>query len=295
MANLDYLNLNSLRSYPIKEAVSKQDTLGVFTIPNDFIVDLEIAASYDPAVYGYISKVSNLTDYIGIEISDNSDVLIGTFVIEAATHTRFKKYFLVPTNDYVRATGAITIDSLTGLSNQPDGAFEFVLANTELEMRTFIPGQKGINRIKFINSSGASFYKTGDVSIIARSNIRFKAGSGDSVIIDVGDGLGLNTDCAAEKACIQTINGIPPDAGHNFTLDFSDCAQLTPIPANTGLLLEDNCCRPCVGCNDIETLTNRLMGAENLLLQLRDYYQSLNTLYQEFKTTVSYTCACPPE
>lgn len=295
MVNLDYLNLNSLRSYPIKETVSKQDTLSVFTIPNDLIVDLELAVSYNPEVYGYISKISNLTDYIGIEISDNSNVLIGTFVIVANEHTRFKKYFLVPSNDYVRASGVLTIDSLTGLRNQPDGAYSFTLENTELEMRAFIPGQKGINRIKFINASGSSFYRSGDVTIIARSNIRFKDGEDGAIIIDVGDGLGLNTDCAAERACIQTINGIPPDENHNFTLDFSDCAQLTPIPANTGLLLEDTCCRPCVGCSDIEELTTRLMGAENLLLQLRDYYQSLNTLYQEFKTTVTYTCACPPE
>lgn len=295
MINLEYLNLNSLRAYPIKETVSRQDNLSSFTIPNDLIVDLELAVSYDPAIYGYISKISNLTDYIGIEISDNEDVLIGTFVITAATHTQFKKYYLVPSNDYIRATGVITVDSLTGIKNQPDGAYSFTLANAELEMRTFIPGQKGINRIKFINASGTSFYRTGDVTIIARSNIRFKAGAEDSIIIDVGDGLGLNTDCTPERTCIQTINGIPPDEDHNFTLDFSDCAQLTPIPANTGLLLEDTCCRPCVGCNDIEELTTRLMGAENLLLQLRDYYQSLNTLYQEFKTTVSYTCACPPE
>lgn len=295
MANLDYLNLNSLRAYPIKETVSRQDTLGVFTIPNDFIVDLEIAASNDPSLFGYVSRISNLSDFIGVEISDNSNTLIGTFVIDAGAHTRFKRYQLVPTSDYVRATGSITIDSLDSLHDQPDGSFTFTLANAELEMRTFIPGQKGINRIKFINASGSSFYKTGDVTIIARSNVRFKSGDDGAVIIDVGDGLGLNTSCAPEKACIQTINGIPPDESHNFTLDFSDCAQLTPIPANTGLLLEDNCCRPCVGCNDIETLTNRLMGAENLLLQLRDYYQSLNTLYQEFKTTVTYTCACPPE
>lgn len=295
MINLDYLNLNSLRAFPIKETVSRQDTQSAFTIPNNLIVDLELSVSHDPEVYGYISKIFNLSDYISIEISDNSNVLIGTFVITASEHTRFKKYFLVSSNDYVRATGVITIDSLLGIKDQPDGAFTFTLANTELEMRSFIPGQKGINRIKFINASGSSFYRSGDITIIARSNIRFKAGEGDSIIIDVGDGLGLNTDCAAERACIQTINGIPPDENHNFTLDFSDCAQLTPIPANTGLLLEDNCCRPCVGCNDIEELTTRLMGAENLLLQLRDYYQSLNTLYQEFKTTVSYTCSCPPE
>ena len=81
----------------------------------------------------------------------------------------------------------------------------------------------------------------------------------------------------------------------SITLDFSDCATLTPIPANTGLLLQDICCKPCTGCNDIEELTNRLTATETQLLALRTYYQTLTELFENFKLTVNYTCDCPPE
>lgn len=292
--NLDFLNLNSLRNYPIKEGVSRMDTLGVFTIPNDFIVDLQLAASNDPTKVFYISKLSNLEDVVAIELSDGSNVLVGTFLIVVATHTKYKQYEITPTEEYEGANGVVTINSLTSLQSGPSGVYYFTQATAVLEMRTTVPALKGLTRLLFINASGETFALTGDVEIEARTNLRFKNGTGNRVILDAGEGIGLNNQCAELAGCIRTINGIPPDEEGNFTFDFSDCAQLTPIPANTGLLLEDTCCKPCVGCNDIEELTERLMQAENSLIQLRDYYNSLELLYQQFKTTATYTCDCPP-
>lgn len=292
--NLDFLNLNSLRNFPIKEGKSREDLLGVLTIPNQLIVDLQLAISYSAVTRYYISRITNLMSAISIEISDDSNTLIGTFSINVDLHTKYKRYDFRPAPDFVGASGAITINSLDELLSGPVGTYDFSIDNTELEMRASVPSTEGINRIRFVNVDGTSFTLTGDIEIDARTNLRFKDGGGNRVIIDAGDGLGLNTLCQDTIACIKTINGIGPDEEGNFTLDFSDCAQLTPIPANTGLLLEDNCCKPCVGCSDLGDLTSRLMEAESALIQLRDYYTNLNTLYEQFKTTTSYTCACPP-
>lgn len=292
--NLDFLNLNSLRNYPLKEGVTREDTLGVFTIPNDFLVDLELGASYDVSKRYYISKIANLVDVISIEVSDNSDVLVGTFNITTISHNQYDRYYMTPTTAYVGAVGVITVDNLNSILNLPSGSYLFTLATSEVEMRTITPALKGINRLIFINADGETFALTGDVEIEARTNFKFKHGTGNRIILDAGENLGLNTDCEDQLKCIKTINGIPPDSDGNFTLDFSDCASLTPIPANTGLLLDDVCCKPCVGCNDIATLTDRVTLTESTLLELRQYYSSLELLYQEFKTTVTYTCACPP-
>lgn len=270
------------------------DSLGVFTLPNDLIVDLQLAASNDAANSYYISKLSNLEATVAIEISDQDNVLVGTFSIPVSAHTKYKTYELVPTDEYVGATGSIVINVLDSLREGPSGTYYFSADTTTLEMRTATPALKGLTRLLFINASGETFALTGDVEIEARTNVRFKNGTGNRVILDAGEGLGLNTLCEEQAACIKTINGIPPDEDGNFTLDVSDCASLTPIPANTGLILEDSCCKPCVGCNDIEELTERLMEAENVLIQLRDYYASLELLYQQFKVTSTYTCDCPP-
>jgi hypothetical protein len=55
LVNLDFLNLNSLRNYPIHEGLSRVSTDNAFTLPNDLLVDCQLAASYDPTKRYYIS------------------------------------------------------------------------------------------------------------------------------------------------------------------------------------------------------------------------------------------------
>lgn len=295
--SLDFLNTNALRNYPIKEGVSRLSVDGLFTIPNSFIVDLQLAADPDPAARFFISRIANLEDLLVVEIADDNLVTVGSFSIVTANHWQYKDYYLTPTTAYAGAVGTMCITTLTTVKLQPSGIFDFTLATTELEPRTCVPALRGIQRITFKNSSGETYTVSGDVELEARLNLRFKQDSENAnrIIIDAGEGLGLNTKCDDALRCIKTINGIPPDEAGNFTLDFSDCVTLSPIPAGTGLLMEDICCKPCVGCNDIEELTTRLMSAETGLLTLRNYYDSLNKLFTDFKTTVDFSCACPPE
>jgi hypothetical protein len=159
-----------------------------------------------------------------------------------------------------------------------------------------VPGLKGINRLVFYNTAGTTYTLTGDVVLEARTNLRFKVDpdQDNKIIIDAAEGIGLNTICSDEVKCIKTINGIPPNSEGNYTLDFSDCATLSPIPAGTGLLLEDICCKPCVGCNDIEELTTRLMTAETGLIAIKNYYDSLFKTFTDFKLAAALTCDCPP-
>jgi hypothetical protein len=291
--NLDFLNLNSLRNYPIREGLSRVSTDGGFTIPNNFLVELQLAATYDPSRRFYISKLSNFESEITVQISDYSGAIVGVFVITTATHTTYKEYYLEATEAFVGATGIMTICSLQNIQETPTGNFTFTPQATEFEARTSIPALKGINRLIFKTAAGKTFGVTGDVEILARTNVRFSQEPiTGMIVVDAAEGIGLNADCAALYPCIKTINSIPPDSDGNFTLDFSSCASLTTIPAGTGLLLEDVCCKPCQGCNDIAELTNRLSSLESQLLTLRTYYDNLNNLFIQYKTTVDFTCDC---
>lgn len=291
--NLDFLNLNALRNYPVRDDMSRISTDGGFTIANDFIVDLQLAATYDPTRRFYISRISNFEDQITVELSDQNNTVAGTFVIDTTQYTQFQDVYFTPTSSYVGATGVLVVGWLDGIRLQPTGNFLFTLGTAELEARAIIPALQGINRIIFKNADGSSFALTGDIEILARTNLRFSNPDDDNrIVIDAGENLGLNTDCGVNTNCIKTINGIPPEEDGDFTLDFSDCATLTPIPANTGLLLQDICCKPCTGCNDIEELTNRLTSTETQLLALRTYYQTLTDLFESYKLTVTYTCNC---
>lgn len=295
--NLDFLNCNTLRNYPIKEGVSKTDNDGVFTIPDDFIVDFSLSASSDIAARFFISKIINLEESITVEVSDTDNVPVGAFIVDVASHILYKTYYLVENFGYVGANGKITIGSLSSIGLAPTGTYLFTVGTAELETRTIIPSMATVSRLTFINADGTSVALTGNVKIAARNNLKFVQGttntSNDTVVIDVGNGLGLNTPCDSNKPCIKTINNIEPDNTGNFTILTADCASIAPLSGGNGLMLSDTCCKPCMGCDEVSSLTDRVVQIETDILKLRDHYTSLQSLITEFTTLMNFSCPCP--
>lgn len=291
--NLDFLNLNTLRNYPIKEGKSRISSDGILTIPDDFMADLTLSATSDVTRRFYVSKLSNFLDSITVEVSDNLGTIAGNFSIISASHVPYKEYYFIPTASYTGANGKLVVARLDSLQMLPKGIFPFTISTAEFEPRTIVPSVGTVNRVTFNNFNGSSYTLTGDVKIEARTNVRFKYDAeSNSVIIDAGEDLGLNKVCANTTPCIKTINGIEPDEDGNFTLDYTDCITISPLSAGNGLVLEDNCCKPCAGCEDIAALTDRLTALESELLKLRDLYSNLLTTYENFQTAVNTICEC---
>lgn len=294
--NLDFLNTNSLRNYPIKEGITKLSADGIFTIPDDFIVDFMLAASSNIDARFYISKIVNLAESITIEIKDSSGVTCGFFSISVASHVLYKTYYLAASDTYVGANGKIVIGSLSSMQLSPTGTYNFVIDTAELETRTIIPSLNTINRLTFVNADLTTSSVTGNVKIGARTNIKFSTGTtnttNDTIIMDVGNDLGLNAPCDSNLPAIKTINNIGPDTNGNFTLMTTNCASVAPLNSNTGLLFSDTCCKPCMGCDEISTLTDRVVQIETDILKLRDHYTNLQSLITEFSNLMNFQCSC---
>ena len=291
--NLDFLNANTLRSYPIKEGLTRRSTDDTFTLPDDFMVDLMIAASSDISKRFYVSKVVNLPDVITVEIKDQSDVVVGSFSITVSSHILYKDYFMVPGSSYPKANGRLTVASLDTMQAAATGSFSFTFGTAELEMRTVVPTFSTISTLTLQDSTGKQYTYTGNVRLVARKNIRFK-GDSTFVYVDAGEGLGLNAECENQPVYIETINGQPPDDDKNFTIIPADCASITPLSGSnaSGLLLSDTCCKPCMGCDEISTLTERAMQLESDILKFRDHYNKLQQTVLELSNLMNYTCEC---
>jgi hypothetical protein len=290
MENLDFLNLNSLRAYPIKEGTTRISIDGNFNIPDNFLVDLIMSVDADVNSKYFISDISNTIELIIVTISNQDNLVIGTFTITTATHTLYQTYSLVPTVLFAGANGKVVVGYLDSIKLQPTGAFKFDLASGELETRTILPLPIGLTRLIFKDDTGKDFSVTGDVSLLARLNLRFRL-EDDIVKLDAGNGLGLNKQCAETAPCINTINGIPPDQDGNFTIGFVDCDSIQP--ATNGILLSDSCNKPCMGCDEISTLNERLITLESDLLKIRDYFNDLNTAVLQLGNVVDNSCELP--
>jgi len=286
----EFLNSNSLRAYPLKEGSTAKSEDGLFTIPESLIVDAAISASSSVLDSFYISRVDNRVDSIIIHISRKDTAeFVGNFIIQTSSHTPNKTYYLHPSDEFPQAAGRISVGVLTDTQAAFTGSFTFDQTATEFEMRTIVPSQAGITKIKFENVDTDLVTLTGDVTIQARVNQEFKEDDG-KVILDAANGLGLNQDCGEELRYIKTINGILPDENGNFSLYFDECSGLEEEAG--GLILRDICCKPCTGCNEIESLTDNVRRLEDELLELRDFYVNLRTNFDNFRTVFTTSCEC---
>jgi hypothetical protein len=293
--SLDYLNLNSLRRYPLREGVSAASTDGNFKIPDNFISDFSLAASNDVTKRYYISRIYNKVFSALIEISEyavGAPRIVGSFDLDFNLHELNTTYFLTPVNDFVGSSGKITIAYVEDLRTQPSGVHFFDFISSEFEPRTIIPGTPGVTRIKFTDSIGVSQSLTGDVLIQARTNSRFTFESlTNRVILDVGDNLGLNKECNVGP-CIKRINGVTPDpTTGNLSLLGTECLSVSS-PSSYTLMLDDNCCTPCSGCDELSELTQRLTGLETKFIEVKNFYTAANGQLLNYLNTINSNCSC---
>lgn len=289
--SLDWLSLNSLRRYPLREGASLLSDDGYFTIPDTLIVDFTLSATSDVSRRFYISKIFNKITSVVIEFADDRDTVLGTVEIFKETHTQDSDYYLNITSDYVGSNGKITIGVLDDLAQQPAGQFSFLLSSTEFEPRTIIPGIRGVDRIAFVDEQNGTHNLSGDVVLATRSNMTFTYAQ-NTVYLDAGDGLGLNTPCDITN-CVKTINGVVPDpTTGDISLLGIDCISVSS-PAQYTLNLDDTCCTPCSGCTELEELTTRLTSLENKFLELKTGYNTVNNQLTTYLSTINSNCACP--
>ncbi len=164
--NLDFLNANTIRNFPIREGLSRTDTSGAFTIPDDFMVDLLLSVSSDPATRVYISRIVNMPDEIEIEFAlYGSATQIGVVSLNPAGHSRYTTYYMAASNNYAAATGKLVVGEISTITTLPYGTFTFDQTTTEVEARTVVPGLATVSRFVFRNADGTSFSVTGDVTI----------------------------------------------------------------------------------------------------------------------------------
>lgn len=286
--SLDWSSLNALRRYPLREGVSALSNDGYFSIPDNLITDITICASSDVTKRFFISKIINKLSSLVLEISDFNQVIVGTLEINAFSHTQDADYyFTINQESYVGANIKITIGSLKDINSQPAGIFNFNSVATEFEPRVIIPGLRGIDRIIFVDSEKKPYALSGDVTIITRNNLKFSEESSD-VYLDAADDLGLNKTCKLTN-CVKTINGVTPNSVGDIGLIGVNCMRISN-PIDHTIELEDTCCTPCSGCDELETLTSRLTSLENNFLTLKDNYNLLDSQLTTYLATVNSNC-----
>lgn len=297
LLNIEWLNLNAQRRYPLAEDASGTDTTGSITLPSDFLValDLPIHYAFNVDLTGFFVR------YVGI-YSTGFSVIIGydngTTIVNVASaliprdgFTQNTTVVLGGVDDYVDTIGKLTIGNVTTIGDQASGFFNFTLANGRIEPDCIRPLLRGITSIAVVNGTETSERLYGDIELVAEANIQLtpviESGQDPKILISAINGAGLAEDCVCgdtAAVAIRRINGVPPTPDGDFALLGSSCLTITPV--DNGLQLQDICSEPCCGCQELESVTRALEGFGSQSTTLENFLNRLESKVTTMSETV---------
>lgn len=287
--NVQWLNQNSQRSYPLTDWATGLDKTGTIAIPDDFILALyfptHAGVDVQPERF-YIKQLGIYPTGYNIAIGYNDEdalPVVAVANIDRSTHTENRSYALPGSDSFDDSVGKIVIGSLTAIDQLPPGVYQFDPQGSALEVDAIRPMIRGISSITVVNGQDRSPRIYGDVEFIAGNNMRIVANQVESVapeiVFNAIEGEGLNEECVCEEEgegpCIRFINGIPPLPDGNFRMVGDECIDVGPIP--NGLQLSDQCSQPCCGCEELEALTRQIDRFSDGVLTLQNFASSLGS------------------
>lgn len=297
--NLEWLNSNSGRRFPLADDASALDQSESFRIPNDFIVEIDVPIHSGMDVFSgsfFIRRIGAFAAGYSVMVgyqSDTGPVDVASALIPRQGHTRNKVYALGGISPFDDTVGKIVIGDLGNIDEQPPGFFEFDFEDGRLEPDAIRPIIRGVSSITLVSGSQRSVPLYGDIELVAGANIQLipiLILDEDPIIqINAITGEGLIEECvctgeAASGPPIKLIDGIAPTADGRFFVIGSACIEVKPI-AN-GIQLVDICSQPCCSCLELETITRDLERLKSESAAVRAFVDGLRTSVDTMNLTV---------
>lgn len=301
--NLEWLNHNSQRSYPIADWASKECTeSSAIKLPDDFILALSLGINVGHTInidQFYIKSILVMNTGCSIIIGyEDKDVAI----THIRTNTDQVTYTLTGLDEFSDIVGYIAINPKSQIMSGLSGYYNFTRDATCLEADCIRPMIKTISSLKVYTdtyNTGETIY--GDVVLKAGANMDIRVFSDDgrtNIVFSAIDGSGLNRDCNCDiddtMTAIRTINGVHPDANGNINLIGSHC--LSVDPGSHSITLEDTCAEPCCGCEELDALYNNLKdcinGATTLKKAVENLVAKQDQLELVYSTEGKGSCNC---
>jgi len=299
LINLEWLNTNANRRYPLCDDSDGIDDSDSFVIPKSFIVEIDlpinISTNVDPAKF-YIKTIGAYSTGYSVVVgcsTNDGEVDVATAQIPSATHTKNKAYVLGGIEPFDDTRGKIVIGDLGEINNQPAGVWLFSLSHTRLDTDVIRPLLRGVSSLIVVNGNQESIPITGDIVFQAGTNVRLDTilveDQDPVIVINAINGEGLDESCICEgdrppRIPILTINGIPPDANNNFQVIGGDCVEIEET--TNGIRITDTCSAPCCDCEDLEKITRKLEELNTQVATTQDFANRLGVAVDTMSLTV---------
>ena len=202
--NLQWLNHNAQRSYPLTAAATKTDTTRTITLPDSFIVSLYLPVhsglAFAPNNFFIKNVVISPTGFnitVGYTAAGVT-VDVAAANIARSVHETNKSYALGGIGDFDDCVGRIVLGILDDIDKLPAGSYNFDLAGGALETDAIRPMIRAVTRLRVINNNETSAPIYGDVTLVAGNNVRINVASVSNtteITFNAIAGTDLNQDC----------------------------------------------------------------------------------------------------
>jgi len=275
--NVDWLNKNALRAYPVRDTATLKSTAGI-NIPTGLIVDCVMSVPFDMGTTASITRIVYSPPVLVAEFSIGEHTASVT-VSDTEAHKEYQEYTITFNGDYA---GIAKGSCVFGTLSIARGVHSVELP---LELRCVRPSLIGVTGLGTRQATGITTpYATGLIDLVAGSNITLQ-------VIPVTDQLTqikinateteLEEECECAEAWakpkpITSINGVSPDESGNIRIEALDtCIQLGE--ATGSVTIEDTCSTPCCSCEELEAVMTASKLLENNVGELTTQLAEIQT------------------
>lgn len=297
--NLEWLNHNSQRAYPLSESATKTDQSGTFKIPDSLLLALYVPTHAGVSVDAdkfFVRRVTVFGTGVNVTIAYNDGTASPPSVASAALafdgHVEYRAYPLPGVGDFDDTLGKAVFGKLDELESLPPGEYTFDYAAGKLDPDCVRPVLRAVSSVVLVNSNDRSDKLTGILELISGANVKLSVitgGATTKIRIDAIKGEGLTKECVCEDdpeqyPCIKTINGIPPTPQGDFTIQGDECLGVSGI--TNGVKFDDQCSKPCCGCTELEAVTRDLERFGEAATSLTNFLNRLEGSVNRMNLTV---------
>lgn len=303
--NIEWLNQNLLRAYPLHEDADFTPLLssgaraeGV-RLPTCLISDFSFTLAFDDAdgTVPSLTGVTHAGDGFSVEISLGSTVLTAR-TAKASEHTVNKAYPLVGQGDNADCGGWIVFGDLERAAEElPEGVYRFEPGQVPFEVSTLRMAPRGVRSVTAVGRYGLKTYAPlyGHVRIIAGSDMTVRNVAEDNAIWLMADsktGYERTKQCdcgSAAEGRVRTVNGMPVE--EVTIVGDGTCVSVDADTGGKTVKIADTCSTPCCGCSELNFVESAIATINRSIATLNGYAEALRTRVAELKSNENATTA----
>lgn len=288
--NVNWLNQNSQRSYPLSDAGDKCSSLSPdVRIPDDFLLALRLSVhtGHDVRPEKFFLKslvVSPAGCTVTFGYDDGTEFGQDAAVCSLSASEEIQNCRLSGVGNFEDAVGYAAFNGQCPLLRSLSGYYSFYPASSYVEPDCVVPMLRGVSSVRVSDGTSVSERYYGDIEIVEGSNVQIltePTSDGARIIINALDTTGFSTlddkDCVCdlnkEDIPITSIGGAYPGADGSVNFVGSGCLAITGS-GNT-LTFSDTCAEPDCGCTELESLAASIKEMEDGIAGLNRFLESL--------------------